>query len=93
MTKTTKSKKRARTTARVAKSGPKHKGFLPAKAVRAESKLATIVGLLKRPEGCTTSDALAATGWPTISFNQQASAAGLKLRKVKEGRITRYFAA
>ena len=60
--------------------------------VRPGSKLELIVGLLTRKEGCTTQDALDATGWPTLSFNQQAKAAGIKLRKVKEGRITRYFA-
>jgi hypothetical protein len=60
--------------------------------VRPGSKAAAIADLLRRPEGCTTADVLKATGWPSVSLNQQATAAGLTLRKVKEGRITRYFA-
>jgi len=60
--------------------------------VRPGSKLEIIVGLLKRPEGCTTKEALAATGWPSLSFNQQAKAAGLTIRKEKQGSTTRYWA-
>jgi hypothetical protein len=64
----------------------------PMRHLREGSKLEIIVNLLRRPQGCTTAEALAATQWPAISFPQQARAAGLNLRKVKEGRITRYFA-
>ncbi len=61
--------------------------------VRVGSKLETIVSLLKRAEGCTTADILAATSWPAVSVPQQAKAAGFTLRKEKEGKVTRYFAA
>jgi hypothetical protein len=60
---------------------------------RKGSKLAVIVGLLKRNEGCTVKDVLAATGWPTVSMPQQAKAAGLSLKKEKDGSVTRYRAA
>lgn len=59
--------------------------------VRPGSKLEIVANLLKRPEGCTTADAIAGTGWPTLSFPQQAKAAGLVLRKEKEGKVTRYW--
>ena len=73
--------KAAATTKKVAAAG----------GVRPGSKLETIVGLLKRPEGCTTAEVLKATGWPSVSMPQQARAAGLKLSK--EGRPARYRAA
>lgn len=60
---------------------------------REGSKLAVIVGLLKRKEGCTVKDVLAATGWPTVSMPQQAKAAGLSLKKEKDGSVTRYRVA
>lgn len=60
--------------------------------VREGTKLALVVGLLKRSEGCTTADVLSATGWPSVSMPQQAKAAGLKLRKEKDGKVSRYFA-
>ena len=61
--------------------------------VRAGSKLEAIVGLLKRPEGCTTKDVLDVTGWPSVSMPQQAKAAGLALQKAKDGNVTRYRVA
>jgi hypothetical protein len=61
--------------------------------VRPGSKLETIVGLLKRKDGCTAADVLKATGWPSVSMPQQARAAGLHLKTEKEGRSTRYWAA
>lgn len=62
--------------------------------VRAGSKLAIVVDLLKRPEGCTGAEVLAATGWPSVSMPQQAKAAGLTLSKEKnKGEPTRYRAA
>jgi len=60
--------------------------------VRPGSKLAIIVALLGRKEGCTTAEVLKATGWPAVSMPQQARAAGLKLRKKKDGKVTRYWA-
>lgn len=57
------------------------------------SKLALIVDLLKRKQGCTREDVLKATGWPSVSMQQQAKSAGLKLRKDKQkGQPTCYRA-
>jgi hypothetical protein len=61
--------------------------------VRPGSKLETIVGLLKRPQGCTAAEIMAACKWPSVSVPQQARAAGLTLKTEKEGRVTRYRAA
>lgn len=58
--------------------------------LRPDSKLAIVVSLLTRKEGCTTADVLAATGWPTVSMPQQAKAAGLVLSKEKDGAVFRY---
>ena len=49
----------------------------PAKKV---SKVAKIAALLKRPIGVTRGQVLKATGWKAVSMQQQARAAGLKLR-------------
>lgn len=84
---TTKAKARTGVKAKAATTGKKPTGEKPA------TKLDLIASLLKRKEGCTTADVLKATEWPAVSMPQQAKAAGLKLKKVKEGRVTRYFAA
>lgn len=55
------------------------------------SKAALIGQLLLRKEGCTTADVLKATGWPSVSMPAQAKMVGLKLRKEKEGKVTRYY--
>jgi Protein of unknown function (DUF3489) len=60
--------------------------------VRPGSKLALIVGLLRRPKGCTTKQVLEATGWPAVSMPQQAKAAGLTLQKEKVDGVTVYRA-
>lgn len=86
-----KGKRSARTNAR--KSAAPAAAEPDSTAPRAGSKLAIVVDLLKRPEGCTTKDVLAATGWPTVSMPQQAKAAGLALKKEKDGKVTRYRAA
>ncbi len=62
-------------------------------AVRPGSKAAAIVGLLRRPEGCTTADVLKLTGWPAVSFPQQARGAGIRLVSEKDGKVTRYWDA
>ncbi len=73
-------------------SDPIQKAVAP--GAREGSKLALIVGLLTRKEGCTTKDVLDATGWPSVSMPQQVKAAGLKgFRKQKDGKVSRYFAA
>jgi hypothetical protein len=89
-------KKAAKKTAR--KSAPKA-AKKTARATKSEggvrpgSKLETIVGLLKRPEGCTTKQVLQATDWPSVSMPQQAKAAGLTLKKEKVDGVTVYRAA
>jgi|GEM_PF-2972807 len=79
-----------------AKKAAAPKKAKPAKAAKkAEgktSKVEIVAGLLKRKNGCTRKDILSATGWPSVSVGQQATAAGLKLQKVKEGAIIRYYA-
>lgn len=64
----------------------------PAMPRKGESKIEMIARLLKRKEGCTTAEVLAATQWPSVSMPQQAKAAGLRLTKEKDGRVTRYHA-
>lgn len=71
------------------KSDPMNRAF----TIRPGSKLEIVAGLLKRPEGCTTAEVLAGTGWPTVSMPQMAKAAGLTLRKEKDGKVSRYFGA
>lgn len=83
---------------KVGKPAAKKPASKPARAstaveIRSGSKLEAVIGLLKRPEGCTTAEVLKLTGWPAVSMPQQARAAGLKLRKEKEGTVTRYWAA
>ena len=63
------------------------------KQVRPGSKLETIVGLLKRPGGCTREEVLEAVKWPSVSMNQQAAAAGLELKVAKVDGVKRYSAA
>lgn len=63
------------------------------KQVRAGSKLAAIVGLLKRPDGCTRGEVMEVVGWPSVSLNQQAAAAGLRLKIRKVDGVKRYSAA
>jgi len=63
----------------------------PRKVARG-SKTVVIAALLKRNNGCTTADVLAATGWPAVSMPAQAKLAGLVLRKEKKpGGATRYW--
>jgi hypothetical protein len=58
--------------------------------VRPGSKLAAIVGLLQRPEGCTADEVRKATGWPSVSMPQQAKAAGITLAIEKQGKVNHY---
>lgn len=55
------------------------------------SKTDIIAALLLRPEGCLTSEVLEACSWPAVSMPAQAKLAGLKLRKEKQGKVTRYW--
>lgn len=61
--------------------------------VRKGSKLERIVGLLKRPGGCTRGEVMKAVKWPSVSLNQQAAAAGLTLKVQKVDGVKRYSAA
>ena len=45
-----------------------------------------------RPEGATMPDIRKATGGPQYNFLKNLEARGFQIRKVKEGRQTRYFA-
>jgi hypothetical protein len=58
-----------------------------------KTKLAIVTGLLTRAKGCTRADVLEATGWPSVSVQQQAAAAGLTLRSEKDGPVLRYYGA
>jgi hypothetical protein len=87
-------KERAKAATAKARTPAKPKAATRApKGVREGSKLALVVGLLKRKEGCTAADVLTATDWPAVSMPQQARAAGLTLRQEKDGKVTRYWAA
>lgn len=78
--------------AKAAKPAAPKKAAAPKKGGDAKTKTAIVATLLQRPAGCTGKEILAATSWPTVSVPQQAKAAGLKLRKVKEkGKPTVYF--
>jgi hypothetical protein len=88
--KTAKPKKAPKASKPKVASAPKEKNG----GVRPGSKTEIVANLLKRPEGCTTADILAATGWPAVSVPAMAKAAGLTLKKEKnKGEPTRYRAA
>jgi len=56
------------------------------------TKSQQVAQLLLRPEGCSYSDALAITGWPSISIQWHARNNGLRLRVEKiNGHGRRYF--
>jgi Putative amidoligase enzyme/Protein of unknown function (DUF3489) len=61
--------------------------------VRQGSKRAIVYNMLIRPEGCTTAEVLAATGWRQVSVAGIAHQYGLTVRQQREGypRETRYF--
>lgn len=48
--------------------------------------------LLVRPSGATMDELIAATGGPQYNVLRRLEARGYALRKVREGRVTRYFA-
>lgn len=63
--------------------------------VTKETKLATLIKLLERPEGATIDDMVAATGWQKHSIRGAMSGflvkkRGLVVTSVKEGGIRRY---
>jgi len=48
--------------------------------VKKASKVTKIAAMLRRKNGVTREEVLKATGWTAVSMQQQARAAGLKLR-------------
>jgi hypothetical protein len=60
---------------------------------RPGTKTALVGEMLRRKQGCTSAEVLAATGWPSVSMPAQAKAVGVKLRKEKDGKVSRYWAA
>lgn len=67
-----------------------------ARAVRSGSKTAIIHAMLSRPEGCTTNEVLAATGWRQVSVAGVGHNLGMNIRQVRERdennrRVIRYF--
>lgn len=60
---------------------------------RPGSKSHTVGQMMMRPEGVIASEAIAATGWPSISLPQQAKACGITFTTQRTGRVVRYFAA
>ena len=46
--------------------------------------------MLRRANGCTREEVLRETGWSAVSFQQQAKAAGIKLKIDKSVRLFRY---
>jgi hypothetical protein len=60
---------------------------------RKGSALAKVAGMLRRPKGVTRKEVLAATGWTAVSMQQQAKAAGMKLKINKSERPFTYRAA
>lgn len=73
-------------------ASPARKASAPPKQVREGSKLARIVGLLRRPDGCTREEVMQAVKWPSVSLQQQAAAAGLVLKVRKVDGVNRYSA-
>jgi hypothetical protein len=49
-----------------------------------------IVALMRRPKGVTRAEVLELTKWPSVSMQQQAKAAGVKLKVDKSVRPFRY---
>lgn len=84
-----KAKKAKKATAK--RAAPKAK--TEAGEIRAGSKLETVIGMLKRPEGCTSKEVCDATGWGAVSIPPIARRAGFELKKEKDGTQTRYRAA
>ncbi len=49
--------------------------------------------LMTRPDGATMDEIVAVTGGPQYNVLRRLEGRGYRIRKVKEGRATRYFAA
>lgn len=64
----------------------------PTNTARPGSKAHLVGQLMLRAEGVTSAEAIAATGWPSISLPQQAAACGLTFTTERMGRTVRYYA-
>lgn len=64
-----------------------------ANLARPGSKVHLVGELLRRPEGVTQAEALAATGWLKISMPAVSRVCGIPFTLQRTGRITRYYAA
>jgi hypothetical protein len=60
------------------------------KTAKPQNKSARIAVMLRRANGCTREEVLKETGWMAVSMQQQARAAGIKLKINKEQRPYRY---
>jgi hypothetical protein len=61
---------------------------------KGSNKTALIADLARRPEGVTTAEVLAVTGWKAVNMPREIGKAGLKVRSEKKpGAPTRYFGA
>ena len=56
------------------------------------SKMELVYNLFTRKSGVTSDEMLKATGWKAVGMIQQAKACGLKIKKEKTDKGTRYFA-
>jgi hypothetical protein len=65
---------------------------VPMNRARPGSKGWQVGQMMLRPEGVTGAEAMAATGWPSISLPQQARACGIGFTTQRTGREVRYFA-
>jgi Putative amidoligase enzyme len=61
-------------------------------AARVGTKNHMIGQMLLRPEGVTSREALAVTGWTSISIPEIAGFCGISIHSRKMGRLTRYYA-
>jgi hypothetical protein len=64
-----------------------------AKKANGKSKTSVVLAMLKRPAGCTRVQALAATKWSALSFQQFAESQGVTLRADKKQRPFTYRVA
>ena len=82
----------ARTPVKAPTKAPTRVRKAPTNLPKAGSKAEVIYKLLTRPKGCTRSEVLESTGWPSISMQHTAKLMGLDLRMDKsEGEPKRYY--
>lgn len=79
-------------TAMGARFNPFDYAVAPQNRARMGTKNYQVGSMLLRPEGVTPQEAMAATGWTSISMPEMARICGIEYTTQKTGRITRYFA-